>query len=110
MVDPKSYSKEQLLQLRTQLGGRVDPKLLEKVVRTLVFLEQLQIRGLRFIFKGGTSLLLAMEKPFRFSIDIDLITEESAARIEAILQKIVDDAIFIRRKTTINANIMQMLQ
>lgn len=96
MIDPQSYSKEQLFKLRNELGGRVDPKLLEKVVRALLFLEQLKLRGLSFVFKGGTCLLLAMEKPLRFSIDIDLITEEPIEDIEMILQGIIDDAVFIR--------------
>jgi hypothetical protein len=58
-------------------------------------LEQLKIKGLNFTFKGGTALLLATEKPKRFSIDIDIITEHSEKEIIAVLQKTVDEKIFL---------------
>jgi len=68
--------------------------LIEKVIYALIFLEQLQLNDLNFIFKGGTALLLATKIPKRFSIDIDIITEQSPKEIETILEKITKDCIF----------------
>lgn len=68
--------------------------MIEKVIYALVFLEQLKLNGLEFIFKGGTALLLATKEPKRFSIDIDVITEQSQNQIEAILEKISKNTVF----------------
>lgn len=96
MIDKQTYSKEWMLDLKQKLGKKVDAKLIEKVVYALSFLEQLKINGLSFIFKGGTALLLATKEPKRFSIDIDIITEQPEADIIAILDKIVATGIFTR--------------
>jgi hypothetical protein len=96
MIDKKTYSKEWLLDLKQKLGKKVDAKLIEKVVYALSFLEQLKVNGLDFIFKGGTALLLATKEPKRFSIDIDIITEQTEADIIIILDKIVATGIFTR--------------
>ena len=96
MINDQTYSIEWILELKQKLGKKVDAKLIEKVVYALGFLEQLQINGLDFIFKGGTALLLATEVPKRFSIDIDIITEQTEAEITAILDKIVTAGIFTK--------------
>jgi len=95
MIDSKTYTIDWILNLKSKLGKRIDPKLIEKVIWALTLLEQLKRKGLNFTFKGGTALLLATEKPKRFSIDIDIITEHSEKEIIAVLQKIVDEQIFI---------------
>lgn len=51
---------------------------------------------LDFVFKSGTALLLATETPKRFSIDIDIITEEPEDKIKAVLQKTSQLEMFIR--------------
>lgn len=96
MIDTKSYTIEWITDLRNKLGKRIDPKLIEKVIYALTLLEQLQLNNLNFVFKGGTALLLATEKPKRFSIDIDIITEESVDKIKDILEKISQLEMFIR--------------
>lgn len=96
MIDAKSYTIEWLTDLRNKLGKRIDPKLIEKVIYALTFLEQLQLNNLSFVFKGGTALLLATETPKRFSIDIDIITEEPEDRIKGVLGKISQLEMFIR--------------
>ncbi|WP_169817271.1 nucleotidyl transferase AbiEii/AbiGii toxin family protein [Gelidibacter algens] len=60
----------------------------------MIFLEQLKLNGLEFIFKGGTALLLATKEPKRFSIDIDIITEQTQSEIETILKKISKNSAF----------------
>lgn len=96
MVNKKSYTIEWITDLRNKLGKRIDPKLIEKVIYALALLEQLQLNNLNFVFKGGTALLLATETPKRFSIDIDIITEEPADKIKEILENISQLEIFIR--------------
>ena len=96
MIDAESHTIEWITNLRNKLGKRIDPKLIEKVIYALTFLEQLQLNNLNFVFKGGTALLLATETPKRFSIDIDIITEESEEKIKAVLEKISQLEMFIR--------------
>ncbi len=78
---------------------KADPTLIEKVTKALHLLEELARTDLKFIFKGGTSLLLLLNKMHRFSIDIDIIIEEKKQDIdmEEVLSKIVEGSeIFIR--------------
>ena len=96
MIDNKSHTIEWITDLKNKLGRRIDPKLIEKVIYALTFLEQLKIEGLDFIFKGGTALLLASEFPKRFSIDIDIITQEPEEKIKKILETISQSAMYIR--------------
>jgi len=95
MIDIKSHTIEWITDLRNKLGKRIDPKLIEKVIYALTFLEQLRLNGLEFVFKGGTALLLATETPKRFSIDIDIITEEPDDKIKNILERISQLEMFI---------------
>lgn len=95
MIKSESHTLDWILNLKSKLGKRIDPKLIEKVIWALTLLEQLKINGLNFTFKGGTALLLATEKPKRFSIDIDIITKHSEKEITAVLQKIVEEQIFL---------------
>lgn len=96
MIDKESHNIEWITNLRAKLGRRIDPKLIEKVIYALTFLEQLRLNNLDFVFKGGTALLLATETPKRFSIDIDIITEEPEGKIREILEKISQLDMFIR--------------
>lgn len=96
MINSKSYTIEWITDLRNKLGKRIDPKLIEKVIYALILLEQLQLNNLNFVFKGGTALLLATETPKRFSIDIDMITEEPEDKIKEILEKISHLEMYIR--------------
>src|SRR5690606_22579597 len=96
MINIESHTIEWVTDLRSKLGKRIDPKLIEKVVYALTFLEQLRLNNLDFVFKGGTALLLATEMPKRFSIDIDILTEEPEDKIKKILEKISQLDVFIR--------------
>lgn len=59
-----------------------DPTLIEKVTKALHLVEGLAETGLKFIFKGGTSLLLLLNEMHRFSIDIDIIIEEEKDKVD----------------------------
>jgi predicted nucleotidyltransferase component of viral defense system len=75
-----------------------DPILVEKVVRALYLLEQLQKSNLEFIFKGGTALMLLLPEPKRFSIDIDIIISERPKNIESIFDNIIQNSDFLEYK------------
>lgn len=71
---------------------------MESMIHALYLLEQLQLTGLDFIFKGGTCLVLLLEQPKRFSVDIDIIvsSEKTQEKLEEYLVKIVESSVFIR--------------
>lgn len=58
-----------------QRTNKRDPILLERAVYAFGLLEALVRVGLPFIFKGGTCLILLLEKPRRLSTDIDIVVE-----------------------------------
>ncbi len=109
MIEPITYHPDWIFEVKRRLGKKYDPKLIEKVIYALVFLEQLKVNGLDFTFKGGTALLLATKEPKRFSIDIDIITEQTQSEIEIILEKISKKSVFTHweddnnRKHTVDA-------
>lgn len=102
MINETTYTREWILKKSSQYvrgKKKADPTLIEKVTKTLHLLEELAITDLKFIFKGGTSLLLLLNKMHRFSIDIDIIVEEKKQDIdmEEVLSKIVEGSkVFIR--------------
>ncbi|ANR70029.1 hypothetical protein AXF19_02830 [Selenomonas sp. oral taxon 126] len=51
-----------------------DPLLFERTIYAFGLLEALARSGLPFVFKGGTCLMLLLEKPYRLSTDIDIIS------------------------------------
>jgi len=109
MIKPSTYKLEWITSLRTKLGKKVDPKMIEKVINALVLLEQIRVNNLDLIFKGGTSLLLTAKSPKRFSIDIDIITKHTEKKITVVLDKIIGNGLFTRwesddeRKTAMEA-------
>jgi len=94
MIKESTYHPEWIFEVKQKLGRKYDPKLIEKVIYALILLEQLKINGLEFIFKGGTALLLATKKPKRFSIDIDIITEQIQSDIDPILDNMCSKTVF----------------
>ena len=96
MIKDQTYGPERLLTTSKGVGKRVDPKMLEKVVYAFTLLEQLRLNNIDLIFKGGTCLLLMIDPPRRFSIDIDIITEVNPEKIETTLDTIVKNSRFTR--------------
>ena len=95
MIKENSYKSDWITKLRSK-KRKIDPILCEKMIRALGLLEQLVINDLQFVFKGGTSLILLVEKPQRFSIDIDINTEESKEKLLNILEIICSNDLFKR--------------
>jgi len=86
---------------------KADKILVEKVIRALILLEGLVESRLNFVFKGGTALMLMLDKSNRLSIDIDIIIENNILDLSNIVHSIVQNKNFIRfekqeRKTDTN--------
>ena len=96
MIDPTSLSAEWIAEKRKTYSK--DPALMESMIHALYLLEKLTVTGLEFIFKGGTSLILLLDEPQRFSIDIDIIINPdlSKKQLEGYLNQVVVDSMFIR--------------
>lgn len=94
MIDIDILSADWIAEKRMKFSK--DPSLMESMIYALYLLEQLQLSGLDFIFKGGTSLLLLLDEPKRFSVDIDIILNPRITRseLEGILSKIVEESVF----------------
>ena len=73
MLARGNFTLEKVRQLQAET--KRDPALLERVIYAFGLLEALSLVGLEFIFKGGTCLMLLLDKPKRLSTDIDIIVE-----------------------------------
>lgn len=73
MLTKENYTKENIIRLQKMSGN--DPSMLEKTVFAFGLLEAITKVGMPFIFKGGTCLMLLLDKPRRLSTDIDIIVE-----------------------------------
>lgn len=63
MIDKASLSAEWLAEKRKQY--KKDPGIMESMIHAMYLLDQLILTGLDFLFKGGTSLVLLVEKHLR---------------------------------------------
>ena len=71
--------------------GVAPAHLCELVVYCLELVSQLSHSGFQYRFKGGNSLLLLLEDPQRFSIDVDIVTTESKEGVVSLVEKIATD-------------------
>jgi len=99
MINQESFTKEWIESFRKKRSNkRIDPAIVEKMIWAFYLLEQLSERKLNFMFKGGTSLILLLENANRFSIDIDITTEENRDALETVLNSIIENSNFIEYK------------
>lgn len=84
MITRENYSIEHIMKLYE--SSKRDPNLIERVLFAFGLLEALRRVELPFIFKGGTSLLLLLDKPMRLSTDIDIIVEPGT-EVDVYLEK-----------------------
>jgi len=87
MIATECFTEEWQRRKRAELGG-CDPVLLEKTIHAFALLDALAGRGLDFVFKGGTSLLLRLSRIRRLSIDVDIFCHEPAAKLDALLAEV----------------------
>lgn len=96
MISAQSRTPEWIMGIREGSRGR-DPILVEKMIMALTLVEELRLSGLDFIFKGGTSLLLLLGTPRRFSIDIDILVTEGINPDE-YFQAVIGKGVFHRHE------------
>lgn len=95
MISPQSFSLDWInSHKKDKKFSKINPPVLEKMIRALALLEALAVNDLQFTFKGGTSLILLLSEPRRFSVDIDILTEHSRAQLEKKFDKIVKQTTF----------------
>ncbi len=94
MISTQSRTKEWIMGVREVSPGK-DPILIEKMIMVLTLVENLKKAGLDFIFKGGTSLLLLLESPLRFSIDIDIVLQDTT-NLDGCFKDVLRQGIFTR--------------
>ena len=94
MISAQSRTVEWIMGIREVSRGR-DPILIEKMIMALTLVEELRLSGLDFIFKGGTSLILLLGTPQRFSIDIDIILPKRLSPNEKF-QTVIEKGTFHR--------------
>ena len=85
MIAERTFTKDWLYTVNKQLNwNRQETQLknLEKAVAALHLLELLANAELSFIFKGGTALLLLLQKIYRLSVDIDIIVDDATNYID----------------------------
>jgi hypothetical protein len=70
--------------------GMAPAPLCELVVHCLELVSQLCHHKLDFRFKGGNSLLVLLEDPQRFSIDVDIVTVEKKERLIDLVGEIAE--------------------
>ncbi|MBD3419403.1 MAG: hypothetical protein GF398_04720 [Chitinivibrionales bacterium] len=68
--------------------GSAPAQLAEQVVYCLELVAELVGQGLDYQFKGGNSLLVILQDPQRFSIDVDIATDEPREKIETCLSSL----------------------
>lgn len=73
MIDPMTFSPSHFERLRTMT--KADPNIIERSVFALGLVEALSKTGCRFVFKGGSSLMLLLDSPKRLSTDVDILVD-----------------------------------
>lgn len=71
MIDKSVYTLNHIQGLQKTYHS--DPALVERVLYAFGLLEAIAASGMPFCFKGGTSLMLILDKPARLSTDIDIL-------------------------------------
>ena len=95
MIAEICFTADWLEKKRKELKG-VDPGLLERALHAFALLGHLAESDLKFVFKGGTSLLLHVPVIRRLSIDIDILCSVPATELDRILGEVAKVAPFIR--------------
>lgn len=71
MLKKENFTSEHIQKVRERT--KTDPTIIERAIFAFGLLEALVRTGAEFVFKGGSSLMLLLDKPMRLSTDIDII-------------------------------------
>jgi len=86
MINKLTYTIEHINQIK-KIHLKLDQTIIERTIYAFGLLEALLDVKLPFIFKGGTSLLILLDNPYRLSTDIDIIVKPDTD-IKAYLDKV----------------------
>ena len=75
MIKKETFTLENIQ--RIQKEYKVDPELAQRTVFALGLVEALRKVDLKFIFKGGSSLMLLFDVPKRLSTDVDILVNKN---------------------------------
>lgn len=95
MIAEICFTADWLNKKRKELKG-VDPSLLERALHAFALLGHLAESDLKFVFKGGTSLLLHVPVIRRLSIDIDILCSAPAGELNRTLAEVAKVPPFVR--------------
>ena len=95
MIAKKTLSKKHI-EAEFRRMKMADPAVLERTIHAFVLLERLALSNMPFLFKGGTSLLLALREPGRVSVDLDIICRVPKEKFEGKLREWVKYPPFTR--------------
>lgn len=84
MIKREVFTKEYISKIVTKYN--TDPQIVERSIFALGLLEAITISKLDFTFKGGSSLMILLEKPLRLSTDIDIIVKPGVDVLSYILK------------------------
>jgi len=97
MIKEHCFSKEWINGFRKKKKyAKINPPVLEKMINAFSLVQHLIKNNLEFVFKGGTSLILLIDDVNRFSVDVDILTEQNREEIEAIFNKVIKNSHFLK--------------
>ncbi len=74
MIDISSFTDRHIQNIKNKYPS-LDQFIIERTIFAFGLLEALARVNTPFVFKGGTALILLLEKPYRLSTDIDIVVE-----------------------------------
>ena len=86
MVSIETFTAPFLLNCQKEFGIS-DVMILERTVHAFCLLERIALSKLNFVFKGGTALMLLLDKLMRISTDIDIVCRIPEKQFEDELKK-----------------------
>lgn len=78
-------------------AGVAPVHLAELVVHCLELVASLAARGVPFRFKGGNSLLVLLEDPQRFSVDVDIVTTLDRPTLTEHVAALTEESVIFKR-------------
>ena len=97
MIDKRVYELDYIRGLQQKYAS--DPGLIERALYAFGLLEAIKSVGMPFCFKGGTSLMLILDKPARLSTDIDILVEPGTD-VDGYIEKASQIFPFLNKKET----------
>ena len=85
MIKKETFTLENIQRIIQEY--KVDPELAQRTVFALGLVEALRKVDLKFVFKGGSSLMLLFDLPKRLSTDVDILVNKNCD-IDSYINKV----------------------